>query len=101
MDFIRYFNRLNVLPLNLNDSNYISLFKYSLESLFKSNIPNISNITSNQYLNVLFKLNELLKKEINPSYNNLHYYFNMKDIIYIVQRFHLFIYKGSNEYSEY
>ena len=101
IDFVRYINQFSLITLNLSQSNYINLYKPTLEFHFRNYIPNISNIISNQYLSVLFKINELLNNEINNTYYNIHYYINIRDITKVVQKFNKFIFRGSNEYTEY
>ena len=100
-DFARYLNCFSLITLNLTQSNYISLYKSALEFQFRTYVPNISNIISNQYLSVLFKINELLKEKINSTYYNIHYLINIRDITKIIQKFNKFIFKGTSEYSEY
>ena len=101
LDFARYLNHFSLITLNLSQSNYISLYKPALEFHFRTYVPNISNIISNQYLSVLFKINELLNEKINSTYYNIHYLINIRDIIKIIQAFNKFIFKGTNEYTEY
>ena len=100
-DFTRFINVFSVISLNLPQPNFHSIYKPTLEFHFRNYIPNTSNITANQYLTVLFKINESLKKDISPTYNNLHYNLTMRDISKIVQRFNMFIFRGTNEYPEY
>ena len=101
VDFIRFINQFSLITLNLSQSNYISLYKPTLEFHFRTYIPNISNIISNQYLSVLFKINDLLNEKINKTYYNIHYYINIRDVTKIVQKFNKFIFRGTNEYTEY
>ena len=100
-DFIRYTNQFSLVTLNLSQQNYISLYKSTMEFHFRTYIPNISNIISNQYLSVLFKINELLNEEIKFDYSNLHYFINIRDITKIVQQFNKFIFRGTTEFTEY
>ena len=100
-DFTRYLNQFTLITLNISESNYTSIYKPTLEFHFRIYVPNISNIISNQYLAVLFKMNELLIKEIKITYSNIHYYINIRDITKIVQKFNNFIFRGTNEYTEY
>ena len=100
-DFKRCINKFSVISLNLAQNNYTSLYKSTLEFHFRNYIPNTSNITANQYLSVLFKLNNILDERINKTYNNLHYWFTLRDITKIVQRFNMFIFRETNEYPEY
>ena len=100
-DFIRFTNTFSIISLNFPLTNFISLYKSTFEFHLRNYIPNTSNITSNQYISVLFKLNELLCQEISPTYNNLHYNFTIRDVTKIIQRFNLFLFRGTNEYPEY
>ena len=100
-DFIRYTNQFSLVTLNLSQQNYISLYKSTMEFHFRTYIPNISNIISNQYLSVLFKINELLNEEIKFDYSNLHYFINIRDITKIVQQFNKFLFRGTTEFTEY
>ena len=100
-DFIRYTNQFSLITLNLSQQNYVSIYKPTMEFHFRTYIPNISNIISNQYLSVLFKINELLNEQIKFDYTNLHYFINIRDITKIVQQFNKFIFRGSTEFTEY
>ena len=100
-DFIRFINSFSIITLNLSLTNYSSIFKPTLEFHFRNYIPNTSNITANQYITVLFKLNEFLSQQIKPTYNNMHYCFTMRDVSKIIQRFNMFLFRGTNEYPEY
>ena len=101
LDFSRYMSQFSLITLNLSQTNYISFYKPFLEFHFRTYIPNISNIISNQYLSLLFKLNDLLRKSINNTYYNIHYYINIRDITKIIQKLNKFIFRGTNEYTEY
>ena len=100
-DFERFTNTFSIISLNLPLTNYISLYKSTFEFHLRNYIPNTSNITANQYLSVLFKINELLSQEISPTYSNLHYNFTMRDVTKIIQRFNMFLFRGTNEYPEF
>ena len=100
-DFCRFVNALTIISLNLPQPNFSSIYKPTLELHFRTYIPNTSNITANQYITVLFKLNELIRKEISPTYNNLHYNLTMRDVGRVIQRFNMFLFRGSSEYPEY
>ena len=100
-DFIRYMNQFSLITLNVSQQNYTSFYKPTMEFHFRTYIPNISNIISNQYLAVLFKMNELLNEEIKFNYSNIHYYINIRDITKIIQQFNKFIFRGTTEYTEY
>ena len=100
-DFIRYINQFSLITLNLTQQNYLNIYKSTMEFHFRTYIPNISNIISNQYLAVLFKINELLNEEIKFNYSNLHYFINLRDITKIIQKFNKFIFRGTTEYTEY
>ena len=100
-DFCRFINTFTVISLNLPQPNFHSIYKPTFEFHLRTYIPNTSNITANQYLSVLFKLNESLKKDISPTYNNLHYNLSMRDITRIVQKFNMFLFRGTNEFPEY
>ena len=99
-DFIRYTNRLTLISLNLSQNNYINMFKAVFESYLKNYNANTSNILSNAYISILVKLNEFLSKEINPTYNNLHYFFNLRDIIQILQKFNMFKLRDTRDFTE-
>ena len=101
LDFIRYMNRFNLITLNIISNNFSHIYKPTFEYFLRHFIPNTSNITANQYLQVEFLLIENLQKNIIHSYNNLHYTFNLRDITNVIQRFHMFIFRGTNEYPEY
>ena len=100
-DFSRYMNQFSLITLNLSQPSYISIYKPTMEFHFRTYIPNISNIISNQYLTVLFKINELLNEEIKYNYSNIHYFINLRDITKIIQQFNKFIFRGTTEYTEY
>ena len=100
-DFIRYINRFSLITLNLTQSSYLTFYKSTMEFHFRTYIPNISNIISNQYLAVLFKMIELLNEQIKFNYSNLHYFINIRDITKIIQKFNKFIFRGTTEYTEY
>ena len=100
-DFIRFTNTFSIVSLNLPLTNFISLYKPTFEFHLRTYIPNTSNITANQYISVLFKLNEFLSEEIKPTYNNLHYFLTIRDVTKIIQRFNLFLFRGTNEFPEY
>ena len=100
-DFSRFINTFTIISLNLPQPNFHSIYKPTLELHLRNYIPNTSNITANQYLSVLFKLNDSIKKDINPNYNNLHYNFTMRDVTKVVQRLNMFLFRGTNEYPEY
>ena len=100
-DFCRFINTFTVISLNLPQPNFHSIYKPTFEFHLRTYIPNTSNITANQYLSVLFKLNESLKKDRSPTYNNLHYNLSMRDITRIVQKFNMFLFRGTNEFPEY
>ena len=99
-DFIRYSNRFSLVCLNLYQNNYINMFKAVFESYLRNYNPNTSNILSNAYISILIKLNELLSKEILPTYQNLHYYFNIRDSIKILQKFNMYKFKDNRDFSE-
>ena len=96
-----FINTFTIVSLNLPHPNFPSIYKPTLEFHLRTYIPNTSNITSNQYLSVLFKLNESIKNNISPTYNNLHYNFSMRDVSKIVQKFNMFLFRGTSEYPEY
>ena len=100
-DFARYMNQFSLITLNLNQQSYLSIYKPTMEFHFRTYIPNISNIISNQYLSVLFKIIELLNQEIKFDYSNLHYLINLRDITKIIQQFNKYIFRGTTEYTEY
>ena len=100
-DFIRYCSRFSLICLNLSQNNYINTFKLILESYLRNYNPNTSSILSNSYISILIKLNEFLKQEIDPTYKNLHYFFNINDITKILQRFNMYIFKDIRDYNEY
>jgi len=100
-DFIRYMNQFSLMTLNMTQQSYLSLYKSTMEFHFRIYIPNISNIISNQYLSVLFKMNELLNEQIKFDYSNLHYFINLRVITEIIQHFNKFIFRGTTEYTEY
>ena len=100
-DYIRFINTFSIISLNLPITNFVSLYKSTFEFHLRNYIPNTSNITANQYISVLFKLNELLLQEISPTYNNLHYSFSIRDVTRIIQRFNMFLFRGTNEFPEY
>ena len=100
-DFIRYCSRFSLICLNLSQNNYINTFKLILESYLRNYNPNTSSILSNSYISILIKLNEFLKQEINTTYKNLHYFFNISDITKILQRFNMYIFKDTHDYNEY
>ena len=101
LDFSRYLNQFSLITLNISQNNYISLYKPTLEFHFRTYIPNISNIISNQYLSVLFKINDLLNEKISKTYYNIHYNINIRDMSKIIQKFNKFIFRGTNEYADY
>ena len=76
------------------------MFKAVFESYLKNYNANTSNILSNAYISILVKLNEFLSKEINPTYNNLHYFFNLRDIIQILQKFNMFKLRDIRDFTE-
>ena len=100
-DFCRFINSFNVISLNLPQPNFPGIYKPTLEFHLRTYIPNTSNITANQYLTVLFKLNESIKNSIRSTYTNLHYDLSMRDVGKIVQRFNMFLFRGTSEYPEY
>ena len=100
-DFVRFTNTLSIVSLNLPLTNFISLYKSTFEFHLRTYIPNTSNITANQYIAVLFKINELLSQDLKPTYNNLHYFLTIRDVTKIIQRFNLFLFRGTNEFPEY
>ena len=100
-DFIRYCSRFSLICLNLSENTYVNTFKFILESYLKNYNPNTSNILSNSYISILIQLNEFLKQEINPTYKNLHYFFNISDITKILQRFNMYIFRDIRDYNEY
>ena len=100
-DFIRFINTFSIISLNLPLSNFVSLYKSTFEFHLRNYIPNTSNITANQYLSVLFKINELLLQEISPTIYNMHYFFTLRDVTKIIQRFNIFLFRGTNEFPEY
>ena len=99
-DFIRYSNRFSLICLNLQSNNYINMFKIILESYLRNYNSNTSNILANAYISTLIKLNEFLSKNISPSYKNLHYYFNIKDTIRILQKFNMYKFRDMKDFSE-
>ena len=101
--FERYLVNFSLITLNFILNNYISIFKPIVEFHFRNYIPNTSNITANQYIQVLFKLVEILQNNILFNFKNMHYSFDILDISNILQKFNLFLYKGTNtnEYQLY
>ena len=97
-DYIRFINTFSIISLNLPITNFVSLYKPTFEFHLRNYIPNTSNITANQYISVLFKLNELLLQEISPTYNNLHYSFSMRDVTKVIQRFNMFLFRGQKAF---
>ena len=99
-DFIRYSNRFSLVCLNLFQNNYINMFKAVFESYLRNYNTNTSNILANAYTSTLIKLNELLAKEISPTFRNLHYYFNNRDIIQILQRFNMYKFRDARDFTD-
>ena len=100
-DFNRFISKFNIITYSTNDDYYLLVLKPSLEFHLRQNIPNTSGVTSTQYIQVLLKLNQLLKNEIKREPSKLHISFNIKDTINILQSFHLFAFKSSIDYPEY
>ena len=85
----------------LPDEPFIPIFKPSLELCFRNYIPNTSSITATQYIQVLTKLIVSLNENIANEPKKLHYLFNIRDAIRVIQSFHLFKFKASSEFIEY
>ena len=100
-EFNRFICRFNLITYSTNDDYYQLIFKPSLELNLRQYIPNTSGVTSTQYIQVLLKLNTLLKTAIKRVPSKLHISFTIRDTINILQSFHLFAFKGSSDYPEY
>ena len=100
-EFNRFISKFSLITYSTNDDYYLLVFKPSLEFHLRRQIPNTSGVTSTQYIQVLLKLNQLLKNYIKKIPSKLHITFDIKDTINILQSFHLFAYKSTSEYPEY
>ena len=100
-EFNRFIVQFNLITYVTNDDYYLLVFKPSLEFHLRKNIPNTSGVTSTQYVQVLLKLNQLLKNGIKKVPSKLHISFTIKDTINILQSFHLYVHKSTSEYPEY
>ena len=100
-EFSRFISKFSLITYSTNDDYYLLVFKPSLEFHLRQYIPNTSGVTSTQYIQVLLKLNQLLKKSIKKIPSNLHISINIKDIQNIIQSFHIFTFKSSSDYPEY
>ena len=100
-EFNRFISKFSLITYSTNDDYYLLVFKPSLEFHLRQHIPNTSGVTSTQYIQVLLKLNQLMKKSIKKIPSKLHISFNIKDIQTIIQSFHIFTFKSSSDYPEY
>ena len=80
---------------------YLPILKPTLEFHLRQYIPNTSGITATQYIQTLIKLNSLLCENIINEPKKTHYAFSIRDMIKVVQAFHLFQPKSISEFTEY
>ena len=100
-NFNRFISGFIFMTQVLPDEPFIPIFKPSLELCFRNYIPNTSSITATQYIQVLTKLIVSLNENIANEPKKLHYLFNIRDAIRVIQSFHLFKFKASSEFIEY
>lgn len=97
----RFMSRFVMVTQVLSEDAFLSVFKPTLELHLRNFIPNTSSITATQYIQASLKLNALLNKEINNDPHRLHLNFNIRDVMRVIQSFHMFKYQGGSDYPEY
>ena len=76
------------------------MFKAVFESYLRNYNTNSSNILGNAYNSTLIKLNEILSKENTPTFKNLYYYFNNRDIVQILQKFNMCTFRDAKDFID-
>ena len=99
--FDRFISKYIFVTQVLSEEFYLPILKPTLEFHLRNYIPNTSGITATQYIQTLIKLNNLLCENIINEPKKTHYNFCVRDMIRVVQAFHLFKFKGSSEFPEY
>ena len=101
MDFSRFVTKFIFVTQVFSEEAFVGIYKPTLEYHLRQYIPNTSSITATQYIQASLKLNSLLNAEIANDPDKLHLSFNVRDVTRVIQAFHLFAFKGTNEYPEY
>lgn len=87
---------------SISDENTSIIFKVIFENHLKNLIPNTATITTAQYIQTSMAVNEFLNKTLKPSPMKLHYKFNYRDTIRVLQGVLNFSFKADNsEYPQY
>ena len=101
MNFSRFVSKFVFVTQVFSEDAFVSIYKPTLEFHLRQYIPNTSSITATQYIQASLKLNSLLNNEIANDPDKLHLAFSIRDVTRVIQAFHMFAFKGTNEYPEY